>query len=76
VPDRRECLCEDRNIAAIMLTTPCCVSGDHPVLTLFAAILLPPPLRAGWDTALSARKYLVFTVRNYRVNGAVWKGFQ
>ena len=41
---------KDSNVTAIMLTTPCRVSGDHPSLTLIAKIFLPvvsPPLHVG-----------------------------
>jgi hypothetical protein len=41
---------KDSNVAVIMLTTLCRVSGDHPSLTLFAKIFLPlvaPPLHVG-----------------------------
>ena len=64
VKDGQKCPFKDSNVAAIMLTTPCGVSGDHPSLTLFAKILLQlvsPPLHVGWDTALFAGKYPVFT---------------
>src|SRR5712692_4007346 len=57
VRDGQKCPFKDSHVAAIMLTTPCRVSGDHPSLTLFAKILLPlvsPPLHVGWDTALFA----------------------
>src|SRR5262245_19618481 len=50
---------KDSNVAAIMLTTPCRISGDHPSLPLFAQILLQlvsTPLRVGWDTALFTGK--------------------
>jgi hypothetical protein len=62
--DGQKCPFKDSNVAAIMLTTPCRVSGDHSSLTLFAKILLPLvslPLRVGWDTALFAGKYPMFT---------------
>jgi hypothetical protein len=64
VKDGQKCPFKDSNVAAIMLTTPCGVSGDHPSLTLFAKILLQlvsPPLHVGWDTALFAGKYPMFT---------------
>ena len=41
VKDAQQCPFKDSNVAAILLTTPCRVSGDHPSLTLFAKILLP-----------------------------------
>src|SRR5262249_33721546 len=47
-----------------MLTTPCSISGDRPSLTLFAHILLQVvflPLHVGWDTALFAGNYPMFT---------------
>jgi hypothetical protein len=56
----QECLCEDRNVAAIMLTASCNISSDHPLLTLFAAIPLLPPLHVDWDTALLAGKCPMF----------------
>jgi hypothetical protein len=62
--DGQTCPLKDSNVAVIMLTTPCRVSGDHPSLTLFANILLPlvsPPLHVGWDTALFAGKCPMFT---------------
>src|SRR5215510_11221190 len=34
VQSGQKCPCKDGNVAAIMLTTPCRVSGDHPTLTL------------------------------------------
>jgi hypothetical protein len=43
-----------------MLITPYRVSGDHPLLTLFATFLLPwvfPASHVGWDTTLFAEKY-------------------
>jgi hypothetical protein len=55
---------KDSNVAAIMLTTPCSVSGDDPSRTLCATILLPlvsPPLPVGWNIALFAGKYPMFT---------------
>jgi hypothetical protein len=64
VKDGQKCPFEDSKVAAIMFTTPCRVSGDHPSLTLFAKILLPlvsPPLHMGWDIALFAGKYPMFT---------------
>jgi hypothetical protein len=64
VKDGQKCPCKDSNVAAIVLTTLCRVSGDHPSLTLFAKILLQlvsPPLHVGWDTALFAGKYPMFT---------------
>jgi hypothetical protein len=57
-------LLKDSNVAVIMLTTLCRVSGDHPSLTLFAKIFLPwvsPPWHVGWDTALFAEKCPMFT---------------
>jgi hypothetical protein len=62
--DRQKCPCKDSNITVIMLAAPYRVSGDHPSLTLFAKILLQlvsPPLHMGWDTALFAGKYPMFT---------------
>jgi hypothetical protein len=47
-------LFEDRNVVAVMFTMSGRVSGDHPPL-------VSPPLQVGWDTALSAEKYPVFT---------------
>ena len=64
VKDGQKCPFKDSNVAAIMLTTPCRVSGDHSSLTLFAKILLPLvslTLHVGWDTALFAGKYPMFT---------------
>ena len=64
VQDGQKCPLKDSNVTAIMLTAPCKVSGDHPLLTLFAKILLPlvsPPLHVGWDTALFTGKCLMFT---------------
>ena len=64
VKDAQQCPLKDSNVAAILLTTPCRVSGDHPSLTLFAKILLPwvsPPWHVGWETALFAGKYPMFT---------------
>jgi hypothetical protein len=63
VQDGQKCPFKDSTVAAIMLSTPCRVSGDHPWLTLWAKILLPlvsPPLPVGWDTALFAGKYPMF----------------
>src|SRR5262245_37696385 len=60
VKDGQKCPLKDSSVAAIMLATPCRVSGDHPALTLCAKIFLPlvsPPLPVGWDTALFAGKY-------------------
>ena len=60
----QKCSWKDSNVAAIMLTTLGRVSGDHPSLTLLAQILLPlvsSPLPVGWDTALFAEKYPMFT---------------
>jgi hypothetical protein len=62
--DGQKCPFKDSNVAAIMLTTPCRGSGDHSSLTLFAKILLQLvslTLHVGWDTALFAGKYPVFT---------------
>src|SRR5262249_23884132 len=64
VKDGQKGPCKDSNVAVIMLTTLCRVSGDHSSLTLFAKIflqLVSPPLHVGWDTALFAGKYPVFT---------------
>jgi hypothetical protein len=63
VQDGQKCPFKDSNVAAIMLTTPCRVSGDHSSLILFAKILLPLvslPLHMGWETALFAGKYPMF----------------
>ena len=63
VKDGQKCPCKDSNVAAIMLTTLCRVSGDHPALTFCAKILFLlvfPPLHVGWDTAPFAGKYPVF----------------
>jgi len=60
----QKCSVKDNNVAAIMLITPCCISGDHPSLTLFSKILLPvvsPPSYVGWHTAFFAGKHPVFT---------------
>ena len=38
VQDGQTCPCKDSHSAAIMLTTPCRVSGNHPALTLCATI--------------------------------------
>src|SRR5215470_4724606 len=59
VQDTQKCPLENRNVAALMLTMPGRVAGDHPLLPRFAAILLQvvsPPVKVGWDTALSAGK--------------------
>ena len=59
VQDTQKCPLENRNVAALMLTMPGRVAGDHPFLPRFAAILLQvvsPPVKVGWDTALSAGK--------------------
>ena len=64
VQDGQKCSLKDSNVVVIMLLTLCRVSGDHPVLTLFAKIFLPlvsPPLHVGWETARFAGKYPVFT---------------
>jgi hypothetical protein len=64
VQDGQKCPLKDSNVVAIMLTTPCRVSGDHPSLTLFAKILLPLvslTLYVGWNTVLFAGKYPMFT---------------
>jgi hypothetical protein len=64
VKDGQKCPFKDSNVAALMLTTPWRVSGNHSSLTLLAKILLPLvslTLRVGWDTALFAGKYPVFT---------------
>ena len=64
VKDGHKGPCKDSNVTALMLTTSCRVSGDHPSLTLFATILLPlvsPPWHMGWDTALFVGKYPMFT---------------
>ena len=64
VKDGQKCSFKDSNVAAIMLTTPCRVSGDHSSLTLFAKILLQLvslTLHVGWDTALFTGKYPMFT---------------
>ena len=64
VQDGQKCPLKDSNVVAIMLTTPCRVSGDHPSLTLFAKILLPLvslTLYVGWNTGLFAGKYPMFT---------------
>ena len=45
---------EDRNVVAVMFTISGRVSGYHPPL-------VSPPLYVGWDTALTAEKYPVFT---------------
>jgi hypothetical protein len=60
----QKCPCKDSNVAAIMLTTPCRVSGGPSALTLCAKILfqlVSPPWHMGWDTVLFAGKYPVFT---------------
>jgi hypothetical protein len=60
----QECLCEGRNVAAIMLTTSCNVSGDHPLLTLLTKLLfqwVSLPLHVGWETALLTGKCPMFT---------------
>jgi hypothetical protein len=41
VHDGQKCPFKDSNVATIMLTTPCKVSGAYPSLTHFATILLP-----------------------------------
>src|SRR5262249_11461693 len=59
VQDGQECPLENRNVAAIMLTMPGSVAGDHPFLTLFAATLLQvvsPPVKLCGDTALAGEK--------------------
>src|SRR4029434_1232016 len=64
VKDGQKCPFKDSNVAVFMPTTPCRVSSDHPSLALFVQILLPlvsPSLHVGWDTALFAGKYPVFT---------------
>ena len=64
VKDGQKSPLKDSNVPAIMLTTPCRVSGDRPSLTIFAKILLQlvsPPLHVGWDTTLFAGKYPMFT---------------
>jgi len=64
VQDGQPCPCKDSHVTARMLTTSCRVSGDHPLLTLFANLLLPlvsPPWHMGWDTALFVGKYPMFT---------------
>jgi hypothetical protein len=64
VKDGQKCPFKDSNVAVIILTTLCRVSSDHPSLTLFAKIFLPwvsPHLHVGWDTALFAGKYPMFT---------------
>jgi hypothetical protein len=64
VKDRQKCSLQDSNVAAIMLTTPWRVAGDHPSLTLVAKIflsLVSPSLQVGQDTALLAGKYPLFT---------------
>jgi hypothetical protein len=64
VKDGQKCPFKDSNVAAIILTTPCRVSGDHSSLTLFAKILLQLvsiTLHVGWDTALFVGKYPMFT---------------
>ena len=64
VKDGQKCPSKGSNVAALMLTTPCRVSGGHPALTLFAQLLLPLvslPLHVGLDTALFAGKYPMFT---------------
>jgi hypothetical protein len=63
VKDGQKCPLKDSNVVAIMLTTPCRISGDHPSLTLFVHILLPWVsllLHIGWDTALFAGKCPMF----------------
>jgi hypothetical protein len=60
----QKCPFKDSNVAVIMLITPCRVSSDHSSLTLFAKILLQLvslTLYMGWNTALFAGKYPVFT---------------
>ena len=64
VQDGQPCPCKDSHVTARMLTTSCRVSGDHPLLTLFANLLLPlvsPPWHMGWDTALFVGKYSMCT---------------
>jgi hypothetical protein len=64
VKDGQKCPLKDSNVAVIMLTTLCRVSGDDPSLTLFAKIFLPLvslTLHVGWHTALFAGKYPMFT---------------
>jgi hypothetical protein len=64
VQDGQKCPFQYSNVLVIRLTTPCSVSDDHPSLTLFANLLLQlvsPPLPMGWETALCAGKYPVFT---------------
>jgi hypothetical protein len=64
VKDGQKCRFKDSNVAAIMLTTPCIISGDHSSLTLFANILLQLvslTLHVGLDTALFTGKYPMFT---------------
>src|SRR5262245_58834195 len=59
VQDGQECPFENRNVAAIMLTMPGRVAGDHLFLTLFAKILLQvvsPTVKVSRDTALFAGK--------------------
>ena len=41
VKDGQKCPFKDSNGAALMLTTPCRISGDHPSLTLFVHIHPP-----------------------------------
>jgi hypothetical protein len=71
----QECPFENRHVAAIRLTMPGRVAGDHPLLTLFAEILLQvvfPPVNVGWDTALSAGKipHVHFVPLNVGDNGS------
>jgi hypothetical protein len=64
VKEGQKCPLKDSNVAALMLTTPCRASGDHSSLRLFAKILLQLvslTIHVGWDTALFAGKYLMFT---------------
>jgi hypothetical protein len=64
VKDGQKCPLKDSHVAAIILTTPCRISGDYPALTLFAHILLQLvslPMHVGWETALFAGKYPMFT---------------
>jgi hypothetical protein len=62
--DGQKCPLKDSHVAAIMRTTPCSVSGDHPSRTLCANILFPlvsPPVHVSWDTALFTGKHSMFT---------------
>src|SRR5215470_6252693 len=76
VQDTQKCPLENRNVAALMLTMPGRVAGDHPFLPRFAAILLQvvsPPVKVGWDTALSAGKIPHVHLVPLNVSGNTWE---